>query len=67
MWLVTKVVLPRKFPPISYPMIGSQARREMTLLIIEYELATGAPHLYAFYDDLHLIEQQVILNPDKER
>jgi hypothetical protein len=48
-------------------MRGSQTPRKMTLLIIEYELTKGAQHLYAFYDDLHLIEHQIILNPNKER
>ncbi len=34
--------------------------------ILGYELATGAPHLYVFNDDLDLIDKQIFSNPDKE-
>ena len=35
--------------------------------IIDYEMATGAPHLYIFDDDLHLIDKLIISNVDRER
>lgn len=34
--------------------------------ILDYELATGAPHLYVFNDDLDLIDKQIFSNPGKE-
>jgi len=34
--------------------------------IIDYELATGAPHQYTFDDDLRLIEKRIISNSGKE-
>ncbi len=34
--------------------------------IIDYELATGAPHLYTFDDDLRLTDKRIIVNPVKE-
>ncbi len=30
--------------------------------IVDYELATGAPHLYIFDDDLALIDKRIISN-----
>jgi 2,3-bisphosphoglycerate-dependent phosphoglycerate mutase len=35
--------------------------------IIDYEMATGAPHLYTFDDNLRLIDKLIISNVDKER
>jgi 2,3-bisphosphoglycerate-dependent phosphoglycerate mutase len=35
--------------------------------IIDYEMATGAPHLYTFDDDCRLIDKLIISNVDKER
>ena len=35
--------------------------------ILDYELATGAPHLYLFDDDLHLIKKRIFSNHGKER
>ena len=35
--------------------------------ILDYELATATPHRYTFDDELHLIEKQIIVNPDKEK
>ena len=29
------------------------------LQILDYEMATGVPHLYIFDDDLHLIEKRI--------
>jgi len=37
-----------------------------TQQILDYELATGAPHLYVFNDDLDLIDKQIFSNPGKE-
>lgn len=34
--------------------------------ILDYELATGAPHVYVFNDDLDLIDKQIFSNPGKE-
>jgi len=35
--------------------------------ILDYELATGTPHLYTFDKDLHLIDKQIISSSDKEK
>ena len=35
--------------------------------IINYELATGAPHLYLFDDDLRLIDKRIFSNSGKEK
>jgi 2,3-bisphosphoglycerate-dependent phosphoglycerate mutase len=35
--------------------------------IIDYELATGTPHLYTFDDDLRLKDKRIFYNPGKER
>ncbi len=35
--------------------------------IIDYELATGVPHLYAFDDNLHLKDKRVMPNPEMKK
>lgn len=35
--------------------------------IIDYELTTGAPHMYSFDDDLHLIDKRTFSSPCKEK
>jgi 2,3-bisphosphoglycerate-dependent phosphoglycerate mutase len=34
--------------------------------IIDYELATGAPLMYAFDNDLRLIDKRILSNPGNE-
>jgi 2,3-bisphosphoglycerate-dependent phosphoglycerate mutase len=35
--------------------------------IIDYELATGAFHMYTFADDLRLMDKRIFSNSGKER